>query len=83
VEAQVMLAKISGLESQIEKAKHDKARLSGRVEELVKRLEVEFGVKTVEEAEALLTKMQEDIKDGAARLDNMFTRMKEKHGWEV
>lgn len=75
--------KIKVLESRLDAAKHDRARVGGRIEELMKRLETEFGFTTVEEAEAALTTMQEDIATNASRIENQFERLRKQYGWEV
>ena len=75
--------KIKVLESRLEAAKHDRARVGGRIEELMKRLETDFGFTTVEEAEAALTQMQQDIAADAARIENQFARLSHQYNWEV
>ena len=80
---QEIAAKVELLEQQVELAKRDKARLEGRVEELMNRLKTEFNVTTVEEAETLLAKMQQDIADNSKRIENMYSQLNTKYGWEA
>ena len=74
--------KVKIMEAQLAKAKEDKARLTGRLEEMYHRLLEEFGLANLEEAVGELGRLSTEIKDDEARIEGMYTRLAEQHGWE-
>lgn len=74
--------KVKTMEAQLARAKEDKARLSGRLEEMYHRLNEEFGLANLEEAVGELDRLSTEIKDDEARIEGMYLRLKEQYGWE-
>lgn len=75
-------AKVKTLEAKLAKARDDKARLAGRLEEMYHRLKEEFGLSNLEEAVVELDRLTAEVKDDEKRIEGMFTRLKEQHDWE-
>lgn len=75
-------AKVKVMEAKLAEAKNTKERLAGRLEEMYHRLKEEFGLESMEQAVAELDRITAEVKDDEARIEGMFTRLKEQHGWE-
>ena len=69
--------KLFELKERIEEAKTDKSKLEGRLEELMKRLDTDFGCKTVPAAEKKLKVFKKEITDMQSELDMGIDELKE------
>lgn len=65
------------LKKEIDEAKEQQARYKGQLDVLYKKLEDEYGVKTIEEAEALLEKKKKTLAVRKARLDKAIQGLEE------
>jgi len=71
------------LEKEIDKAKEDKARLEGRLSELLKTLKEQFNYNNIEEAEGGLIKLTEKLTELEKELEDKFNALKKEYQWEI
>lgn len=65
------------LKKEIDEAKEQQARYKGQLDVLYKKLKDEYGVQTIEEAEALLEKKKKTLAVRKARLDRAIQGLEE------
>ena len=65
------------LKKEIDEAKEQQARYKGQLDVLYKKLEDEYGVQTIEEAEALLEKKKKTLAVRKTRLDRAIQGLEE------
>lgn len=72
---------LTKLGKEIAEAKTNVARLEGQRQEIVKQMQEEFGVSTIEEADALITKSEVELTALESKITEDFTALKEKFQW--
>jgi hypothetical protein len=72
---------LSNLSQQIEKAKQQKSSLEGRQEEILRQLKGKFSIDTIEEAEDLLLKYEEEEKGLEKEINVKFTELRKQYSW--
>lgn len=68
------IKKLKSLEEALEKAKLEKANLEGKKESIMKELEEVFEVKTIEEAEELLSDYDEEVKRLTSEMEELIEK---------
>ena len=76
-----VVRELERLKEAIQDAKESLARYEGRRQELLARLEKEFGIKDLEEAKERLDALREEIAECEKELDKKFEELKEKWEW--
>ena len=66
---------LEALESQIQKAKDDKSRGQGSLDQIVSQAKAEFGASTLEEARAKEAELTQQAADLSRKLDDEFTAL--------
>ena len=66
------IQELEALKGRIETAKADKARAEGALDRIESQWDTTFKVKTVDEAEALLATMDEDLERDESRLEGLL-----------
>lgn len=69
------------MKDQIEKAKQEASKTEGILSQLYETLENEFGVKTLEEAEALLAKLEDEEKGLTTEFDGLVESLERDYKW--
>jgi archaellum component FlaC len=69
------------LDSSIKTAEKEFSSLGGQLKLLQERLEKEYGVKTIEEAEKLVSKLEKGVSEGEAEIKQAFTELKNSYDW--
>lgn len=69
------------LDTSINNAEKEFSSLSGQLKMLEERLEKEYGVKTLAEAEKLVSKLEKGIIESEAEIQQAFTELKENYDW--
>jgi len=72
---------LDALEGEINSAKEEKSRLKGIIETLVKQMEDDFGVSTMEEAREILNELNSKKEAASKELEKMFNKLKEQYEW--
>ena len=67
---------LTALEAKITAAQADKAKAEGALSTLMAQAEKEFGVTTLEEAEAAEKELSESVADLSAKYDEAVTKLK-------
>lgn len=73
--------KLNEMKEKIEKAKTEKSRLEGKMDELKDQLK-KAGYDSVKEAEEALVKMEETLDKLDAEFESGITELEEKYNWE-
>ncbi len=63
------------LESQITKAKDERSRAQGSLDQIRSQAKAEFGIETLEEAKAKEAELTQQAADLSRRLDDEFTKL--------
>jgi hypothetical protein len=74
-----LLAKKDALDT----AKSSKSNLEGQRDVLYKRLEDDFGCKTIDDGDNLLRKIEDQIKAGDKKVEDGLQVLEEKYDWGV
>ncbi len=69
------------LDSSIKAAEKEFSSLGGQLKLLQERLEKEYGVKTLDEAEKLVSKLEKGVQEGEAEIQQAFTELKNTYDW--
>lgn len=69
------------LSSILEDAKNNEAVLKGRLEEAMNRLKKEFQFDSLEEAQAMLSQLEEEAENMAIDIRQKFQALQEKYEW--
>jgi archaellum component FlaC len=69
------------LDSSIKNAEKEFSSLGGQLKMLQERLEKEYGVKTLDEAEKLISKLEKGVSEGEAEIEQAFTELKNNYDW--
>lgn len=69
------------LKDDIEEAKQQKAKDEGRLDSLMERLDTEFGIKTLNEAEKEVAKIEKEITGLEKEYNDGFKKLKENYEW--
>jgi len=69
------------LKNEIEKAKEEKAKDEGRLASLMERLEEEFGLKSLNDAENKIAEIEKKVSTLDKEYDNGLKKLKENYQW--
>jgi hypothetical protein len=83
MDAAKTLNNLKRIETSLQTAKQEHARLEGRLDELMRQLKADYGVDTLEEAVTALDEAQASIKAEEERIEGMLIRLRDTFGWEV
>lgn len=73
--------KLLGMKDKIDKAKSSSDRLKGALDQLTKRLETEYDIKSLKEADALLDELEEDIKNLKLDIEKQTKKLENDYVW--
>ncbi len=76
-----IIRSLDSLSTKIETAKKTVNQLEGRKEELIKRLQKEFEVNTIEEAKNLLQEFKEYEQDLTKMIEKNYKELQEAYKW--
>lgn len=76
-----IVEQLEKLKGAIEEAKTDKAKIEGWLQSYFKRLEEEFGIKSLEEGVEKLKVLQEELRQMEAEVERDFAVLKENYSW--
>jgi predicted nucleic acid-binding Zn-ribbon protein len=76
-----VIDELSKLGKEIETAKSNVSQLEGRKVEIVKRLQEEFNISTIEETEKLLASETKNLKKLEEQITTDFEKLKENFSW--
>lgn len=71
----MQLRELEALESQITKAKDERSRAQGSLDQIRSQAKAEFGVETLEDAKAKEAELTQQAADLSRRLDDEFTKL--------
>lgn len=70
------------MKKKIEDGEKEQANLQGRIDSLFEQLEKEFNVKSIEEAESLMKKLEDKIDKMDKDLKRMTTELEKAYDWD-
>lgn len=69
------------LKEEIDLAKEDKAKAEGRLQNLMERLETEFSLSSVKEANAEMERLNKEVKKLEEEVNEKYTKLKDTYEW--
>jgi len=76
-----ILDDLNQIKKKIEEAKREKAKYEGRLDELMKRLKEEFGIKSVQQARKKLTILEKKVDSLEEEIESRLQELKTKCNW--
>ena len=73
--------RLLSLKKEIEQAKLDHASIEGAINQNLKRLKDEFGVRSVEQAQAKLVKLKEQRTELQNDIEDIVKKLEERYSW--
>lgn len=73
--------KLLGMKDKIDEAKSSSDRLKGALDQLIKRLETEYDIKSLKEADILLDELEENIENLKLDIEKQTKKLENDYVW--
>lgn len=79
----VDINKLLEIKEQIEKARQDFERATGKKQQLEEQLQEKYNVSTVEEAETLLSTLEQEVEDLNSQIEDLAEKLRTDYNFDI